>query len=150
MTDVFDRAKRSQVMSRIRSKGTSLEETLYRLIRQSLGSRWRIDRNVQSLPGQPDVVIPFLRIVVFAHGCFYHCCVRHGHLPKSNTEYWAPKLESNCRRDRRSRRRLRALGFSVWTIWEHDLEGRRLQRTCLIIGRRLEKAKRDKKRSLAF
>jgi|SRR5580704_15676064 DNA mismatch endonuclease (patch repair protein) len=147
VTDVFDRAKRSQVMSRIKSKGTSVEETLYVLIRKSLGPRWRIDRNVDFLPGRPDIVIPSLKIVVFAHGCFYHSCMKHGHIPKSNTEYWAPKLENNCKRDRRNRRRLRALGFSVWTIWEHDLEGGRVQRSCLVLGRRLAQAVRAKAHS---
>jgi len=144
MTDVFDRAKRSQVMSRIKSKSTSVEQTLYRLIRQSLGPRWRIDRNVDFLPGRPDIVIPSLRIAIFAHGCFYHSCVKHGHIPKSNKEYWAPKLEGNCRRDRRNCRRLRVLGFSVWTIWEHDLEGSRIEPTRSMVQRRLEKAKRCK------
>lgn len=148
VTDVFDRAKRSQVMSRIKNKGTSVEETLYSLIRKSLGPKWRVDRNVGFLPGRPDILIPSLRIAIFAHGCFYHSCVKHGHIPKSNREYWAPKLEGNSQRDRRNRRRLRALGFSVWTIWEHDLEGSRIQRTYSKVRRRLDKA-RSTKRCLA-
>lgn len=147
MADVFSRAKRSLVMSKIKSKGTSVEEALCLLVQESLGPRWRIDRNVGSLPGRPDVVIPSLRIVIFANGCFYHSCAKHGHIPKSNREYWVPKLEGNFRRDRRNRRRLRALGFSVWTIWEHDLEGSIIHLTGERLLRRLEKAKRCKRGS---
>ena len=140
MTDVFDTKKRSEVMSRIRSKGTRAEETLSSLIRDSLGRRWRIDRNVAALPGCPDVVVPSLRLAIFAHGCFYHCCSKHGHTPKSNRLYWVPKLARNRRRDRLNESRLRSLGFSVWTVWEHSLEGSCLQKTKLTIRRRIERS----------
>src|SRR5689334_14554597 len=119
MADVFDSRKRSAVMSRIRSKGTSVEEALYCLIRNFLGQRWRIDRNVAGLPGCPDVVIPGLRLAIFADGCFYHGCPQHGHIPKSNQGYWAPKLARNRSRDNSRRRALRRLGYSVWRVWEH-------------------------------
>src|SRR6266852_9488783 len=110
-------------MSRIRSKGTMVEEALYSIVRESIGGRRRIDRNVSGLPGRPDIVIPYLRLAIFANGCFYHCCSQHGHTPKSNRAYWAPKLANNSKRDGLNRARLRRLGFSVWTIWEHALEG---------------------------
>jgi DNA mismatch endonuclease (patch repair protein) len=139
VTDVFSREKRSEVMSRIRSKGTLVEDALYRIIRESLGPRWRIDRNVVSLPGRPDVVIPALRLAIFVHGCFYHSCSKHGHVPKSNQEYWAPKLQRNVKRDSLNRARLRRLGFSVWVIWEHQLEGRKSDSTRSIMDRRLSR-----------
>ncbi len=144
VTDVFSSKKRSQVMSRIRSKGTTVEETLYRIVRESLGRRWRIDRNVATLPGRPDVVVPALRLAIFADGCFYHGCPDHGHTPKSNQDYWIPKLARNCERDRSNRRRLRRLGYYVWAIWEHDLEGGGLERTALIVQRRLRRMKENK------
>lgn len=137
VTDVFSRKKRSEVMSRIRSRGTALEEILYGLVRSSLDGRWRIDRNVKSLPGCPDIVIPRLHLAVFADGCFYHGCCRHGHIPKSNRGYWLPKLARNCARDRSNRRKLRGMGYSVWAVWEHALEGRRLVKTAASLHRRL-------------
>ena len=139
VTDVFSRKKRSELMSRIRSKGTAVEESLYSIVRESIAARWTIDRNVSGLPGHPDIVIRELRLAIFAHGCFYHCCSQHGHIPKSNREYWSPKLASNLKRDRLNRSRLRRQGFSVWTIWEHALEGFQLQRTRLMMQRRLNK-----------
>jgi G:T-mismatch repair DNA endonuclease (very short patch repair protein) len=37
MADVFGAKKRSEIMSRIRSKGTSVEEVLYTVIQESVG-----------------------------------------------------------------------------------------------------------------
>lgn len=126
--DIFTIKKRSEIMSRIRSAGTSPENRLYLMLRQSLGLRRRIDRNVRDLPGQPDFLIPSLRLAIFADGCFYHCCPRHGHTPKSNTHYWVPKLARNRKRDAASRKALRAMGFTVFRAWEHDLKPKRLER----------------------
>ena len=116
-------------MSRIRSSGTTPETRLYAILRTSLGWRRRIDLNVTKLPGQPDVVIPSLRLVLFADGCFYHGCPVHGHNPKSNKRYWVPKLARNRKRDRRTRLELRKQGYEVWRIWECHLRGKRLSRT---------------------
>jgi DNA mismatch endonuclease (patch repair protein) len=137
MTDIFTPEKRSAIMSRIRSSGTTPEARLCALVREALGGRWRIDTNVRALPGQPDVVVPGLRLVLFADGCFYHGCPEHGHVPKSNAGYWLPKLARNRRRDRASRRALREMGYAVWSLWEHQLAGRRLARTRLALARRL-------------
>ena len=142
MADVFTTQKRSEVMSRIRSQGTGIEECLFAMVREALGPRWRIDRNRADLPGQPDVVVPNLRTVFFADGCFFHLCPRHGRIPDSNRDYWEPKLRRNARRDRRVRRQLRMAGFSVWRVWEHDLKGvesrlRTQRRIRLIVQRRI-------------
>jgi DNA mismatch endonuclease (patch repair protein) len=121
MADVYTPEKRSRIMAAIRSSGTAPEEHLYSIVRGALGRRWRIDRNVRALPGQPDIVIPSLRLAIFLDGCFYHCCPRHGRIPKSNRAYWAPKLARNVCRDRANSRALRRIGFGVWRIWEHAL-----------------------------
>lgn len=135
MTDIFTRERRSEIMSRIPSNGTIPEERLFEAVRSILGPRWRIDRNVNSLPGRPDIVIPSLKVAVFLDGCFYHRCPVHGRDPKTNREYWVPKLANNVRRDRRNRRALRRMGFSVLRFWEHDLK----PRTSKIAARRLER-----------
>jgi DNA mismatch endonuclease (patch repair protein) len=130
-------------MSRIRSAGTAPEARLYLCVRTILGGRWRIDMNVRALPGQPDIVVPRLRLAIFADGCFYHCCPRHGHYPKSNRGYWAPKLEHNQRRDRINRRALRRLGYKVWRFWEHDLKPLRAESVTGILRRRISKLRRE-------
>jgi DNA mismatch endonuclease, patch repair protein len=135
--DCFTETKRSEVMGRIRSTGTTIEHSLYALTRAALPGRWRIDRNVVTLPGTPDVVIPSLRVAIFSDGCFFHACPAHGHRPLSNTAYWLPKLARNVRRDRRASRALRSMGFAVWRFWGHDLTARASDRTRLVLERRI-------------
>lgn len=139
MADIFTTAKRSEIMSRIRSCGTSPEAALHACVREILGGRLRVDKNVRRLPGQPDILIPSLRLAIFADGCFYHSCPRHKHLPKSNRSYWAPKLRRNRSRDKATRQALRKMGFSVWSFWEHDLKKGTLERTALRLQRRFSK-----------
>jgi DNA mismatch endonuclease, patch repair protein len=81
--------------------------------------RVKVVRNVRSLPGSPDLALPWFRIAVFVHGCFWHghSC-RRGALPTTRPRFWAQKIEGNQRRDRRVRRRLRALGWRTFVIWE--------------------------------
>lgn len=67
--DVFSPEKRSQVMSRIRSKDTKPEKII-RSILHKLGFRFRINR--KDLPGKPDIVLPKYKTVIFVHGCFWH------------------------------------------------------------------------------
>lgn len=139
MADIFSQVKRSEIMSRIRSKGTEPESRLYLTIRDVLGKKWRIDRNINSLPGCPDILVPSLGIAIFADGCFYHGCKIHGHTPKTNRAYWVPKLQRTVRRDLSNRRKLRRLGFAVWRIWEHELTNKNLPVVQKKIERRIKK-----------
>jgi DNA mismatch endonuclease (patch repair protein) len=83
------------------------------LVRQALSKRWQVDKNVRTLPGQPNVVVPCLSLAIFADGCFYHGCPEHGHVPKPNVDYWLPRLVRNRGRDRANGRALRKVGFAV-------------------------------------
>lgn len=139
MADLFSKKKRSEIMSRIRGKNTKPESTLWKLVRHVVGQQCRLLRNHRSLPGTPDIVIPKLQIAMFVEGCFFHACPRHGHLPKSNRIYWRKKLDTNMHRDAVTRRELRAMGFSVWRFWEHDLKRRALERTTARLRRRLDR-----------
>src|SRR5438128_9347849 len=100
MSDVFTRAKRSIVMSRIRATGNrDTELRMIGLLRASKISGWR--RNAK-LFGRPDFVFPKHRLVVFGDGCFWH---RHpnckfSYTPKSRVEFWLPKFQKKVERDR--------------------------------------------------
>jgi DNA mismatch endonuclease (patch repair protein) len=137
-------------MSRIRSAGTTPEKTLYEIVRQNIGGRRRIDRNVRGLPGQPDVVVPSLRLAIFADGCFYHGCPVHGHIPKSNMKYWIPKLARNRKRDKWAQVELRKRGLKVLRVWECDLSGKRLPPTVRRLNVRLKQMVANGKNSRAF
>jgi DNA mismatch endonuclease (patch repair protein) len=59
--------------------------------------------------------------VVFVDGCFWHGCPEHGTWPKRNDVWWAAKLRRNVERDRDTDSRLRAAGWKVVRIWEHEV-----------------------------
>lgn len=57
---------------------------------------------------------------MYLDGCFWHSCPRHHTVPKANREWWVAKLAANVERDRDTDRRLRAAGWKVIRIWEHE------------------------------
>lgn len=122
--DVFTPEKRSDVMSRIRSRDTRPELALRSMLHR-LGYRFTVNgpKN-QSLPGKPDIVLPKHRTVVFVHGCFWHGHENcpHFRLPKSRSAWWKRKIQGNKARDLRHENDLRAAGWHVVTIWECALK----------------------------
>lgn len=119
MGDWLTKTQRSRNMAAIRSSGTKPERILGELVRATLPRRRVIER--AALPGKPDYYLPGLKLAVFADGCFWHGCARHGRLPEDNRDYWGPKIERNRARDRATRRLLRREGIRVIRVWEHDL-----------------------------
>lgn len=127
MADVFSKRKRSQIMSRIRSSGGPKEQIFRKAVREAYGGRPKV--NDERLPGTPDVSIYKLKIAMFMDGCYWHGCPVHGKIPKTNVKFWTKKITGNKRRDRRVRKELRAMGWRVWIVWEHELKDvRRLVR----------------------
>jgi DNA mismatch endonuclease, patch repair protein len=118
--DVYSAAKRSEVMSRVRSKDTG-PELLVRRTAHALGFRYVL--HSKKLPGHPDLVFPSRRKVIFVHGCFWHqhqgC--PHAAPPRSRQEYWLPKLQANRERDSNNLVRLKDLGWKVLLLWECEL-----------------------------
>ncbi|MBS0207890.1 MAG: DNA mismatch endonuclease Vsr [Planctomycetes bacterium] len=116
MTDTFTKAERSRIMAAVKSKDTTPELIVRRLV-HSLGYRYRL--HVGALPGTPDLVFPRLRKIINVSGCFWHL---HGcrwcRVPSSRRGYWAAKLQRNADRDRRVRRALRRAGWDVLVVWE--------------------------------
>ncbi len=85
------------------------------------GFRFRKDRliRVADVRVRPDVVFPTERLAAFIDGCFWHCCPEHCHNPRSNVDYWVPKLDANVARDRRVDAALDAAGWVGVRVWEH-------------------------------
>ncbi len=120
MPDVFTKAKRAEVMSRIKSRDTQPERAVRSMLHR-LGYRFRLHRI--DLPGKPDLVLSRYRTVVFVHGCFWHrhkgC--RFSYTPKTRVDFWQNKFASNVVRDQRVRSQLVKLGWRVITVWECEL-----------------------------
>jgi DNA mismatch endonuclease (patch repair protein) len=123
MSDVFTRKIRSAVMAAIKSRGNRRTELkLAQIFRANGVTGWR--RHL-SLPGCPDFAFRSERVAVFVDGCFWHGCPKHGRNPRSNVDYWVPKLQRNRARDRKINRQLRDRGWRVIRFWEHSLRDER-------------------------
>lgn len=123
MADVVSKEKRSEMMAGIRGKDTRPEMLIRRGL-HAMGYRFRVHR--RDLPGNPDIVLPKYRAVIFVHGCFWHG--HECHLfkwPKTREEFWREKIGSNVKRDQRSEQCLTNLGWRVHAIWECELKGKR-------------------------
>jgi DNA mismatch endonuclease (patch repair protein) len=121
MADIFSKEKRSQIMAAITGKETK-PEIAVRSFLFSKGFRFR--KNVKTLPGTPDIVLPKYKFIILVHGCFWH-----GHkncnkatLPTSNTTFWKEKIQSNLKRDKKVRLALKRSGWTVFTIWECEIK----------------------------
>lgn len=117
MTDVFSPEKRSWVMSRIRSKNTSIDLQMKSLLSKN---DWDFEM-YPKMQGNPDFIIGERKIAIFCDGDFWHG-YRYFKKKKMKKKYWRDKIEENMKRDRRTNRRLRADGWKVLRFWEHDLK----------------------------
>ena len=118
MADIFTPKKRSWVMSRIRSRDTGIEKKTAQLLRKN-----KIHyRRFPKVFGSPDFVVE-KKVLIFCDGDFWHGYQydRKKKLPK---KFWRDKIERNMERDRKVTRKLRADGWSVVRLWEHDIEKR--------------------------
>jgi len=124
--DVFTVAKRSQIMSKVRSTGNaSTELKLIAEFKERKITGWR--RN-SKIFGRPDFIFPKLRVAVFVDGCFWHGHDCRNTKPKDNADYWRAKIERNQRRDQAATERLTALGYRVVRIWECEFQKKRRER----------------------
>lgn len=103
-------------MSQIKSKGTSPELKIKKFL-------WGSGFSYQpkNIYGNPDFIHKKEKIAVFIDGCFWHGCPFCYKEPKSNKEYWIPKIKLNKQRDKRNRTFLRKKGWNILIIWEHEI-----------------------------
>lgn len=120
MADTLSPEERSRLMARIRSRDTKPEMYVRKAVWRA-GFRYRL--HSRTLPGKPDLALAQYKVAVFVHGCFWH---QHGcaktSRPSSNREFWDRKLDGNVARDARNQAALQALGWTVLTVWECELE----------------------------
>ena len=117
MADIKSPAERSANMSRIRSRDTKPEVWL----RKKLFERgYRYRKNVNNVPGHPDLWLAKYDTAVFVHGCFWHrhegC--KYAYMPKSRVEFWSEKFRKNMERDKVVRAELEDVGVKMLIVWE--------------------------------
>lgn len=122
MMDLVSPEVRSRMMSGIRAKNTKPEIMVRRAL-HALGFRYRL--HDPKLPGQPDIVLPRFRAVVFVHGCFWH-----GHdcplfkVPATRPDFWLQKIERNRANDARNEQTLSTMNWRIAVVWECALRGK--------------------------
>lgn len=112
-------AERSRVMAAVPSRQTSLERVFAAALR--LAGLPGFGLNARDVEGRPDIVFRRSKVAVFVDACFWHACRWHCRRPGSNREYWDWKMDRNRRRDRAVNAALRAEGWRVVRVWEHQL-----------------------------
>jgi DNA mismatch endonuclease (patch repair protein) len=124
MADVYDKATRSAVMSKVRSKGNkSTELRLIEVFCESGIKGWRRNYPVK---GHPDFVFPKKRIAIFVDGCFWHGHDCRNTRPKQNKDFWMAKRERNMAHDKAVTEEFVKRGWTVLRVWECELTKKRL------------------------
>lgn len=117
--DVFTKKKRSEIMSKIRSKNTAIEKTVFR----ELGKRGiYFQRHYNKVAGNPDIALPRKKTAIFIDGDFWHGYNFSKNKKRLPKKYWIAKIEGNIKRDKINRAKLRKEGWKVLKIWEHEIE----------------------------
>ena len=128
MADVHNKSTRSYNMSQIRSKHTRPEIQVRKFL-HAHGFRYTLHN--KKLPGKPDIVLPKHKTIIFIHGCFWH-----GHkkckyyvVPKTRTEWWLNKINSNKANDAKAVKALKIQGWKIIHLWECDLKANKIQKS---------------------
>lgn len=126
MADNLTKEQRHKNMTNIRSTNTRIEKDVTKAL-WNLGYRFR--KNVNTLPGKPDIAIQKYKIVIFLDSCFWHKCPEHFKKPKSNLEYWEPKIKRNIERDAEINQYYKDNNWHILRIWEHEIKKTNFQNT---------------------
>lgn len=116
--DSVSKQKRSEIMSRIKSRDSKIE-TLFRKELWKLGFRYR--KNSGKYFGKPDIVLKQHKAVIFIDSCFWHGCKKHCRIPTARKNYWTKKLARNVARDKEVTRHYKKQGWKIFRVWEHEL-----------------------------
>ncbi len=120
MSDIFNKAKRSEIMKKVRSKNNkSTELKLIQIFKENNIHGWRRNYKVK---GHPDFVFLSKKIAIFVDGCFWHGHDCRNTKPKDNQEYWDKKRDRNMKHDTEITEYFENRGWTVIRIWECELK----------------------------
>jgi len=120
MSDIFDKEKRSEIMSVIRSKGNkSTELKIIQFFKDNNIIGWRRNYKVK---GHPDFIFLNRKIAIFVDGCFWHGHDCRNTRPADNSDYWQNKRERNIKHDKEITALFESRGWTVIRIWECELK----------------------------
>lgn len=119
MADIFSKKKRSEIMSKVRSKDSKIE-TEFR--KELWRAGFRYGKNSSKYFGKPDLILPKYKTAIFIDSCFWHGCEKHGSVPKTRKKFWKDKIERNKERDKEVNKYYKKEGWRILRVWEHDLK----------------------------
>lgn len=119
MIDIFSKSKRSEIMSKIRSRETKLE-VKFRKELWKAGYRYR--KNVTDFFGKPDILLRKRKTVIFIDSCFWHGCPKHFRIPATRKKFWEAKIDRNKERDREVILHYRKIDWKIIRVWEHEMK----------------------------
>lgn len=121
--DDLTKEQRKKTMSLIRSKDTQIEIMLRKALWKK-GYRYR--KNVNTIFGKPDIVLPKYKIAIFCDSEFFHGKdwdqLSARILKGDNSSYWYSKIQRNINRDMEVDRTLRGEGWKVIRFWGSDIK----------------------------
>lgn len=112
---------RSENMSRIKGKDTSIEIRLRKAL-WAKGIRYRV--NCKDVPGKPDICFKGKKLAVFCDSEYWHgkYLMEGKYIPKTNTEFWVNKIQSNIDRDKHVNKELEDRGWTVLRFWGEEID----------------------------
>jgi DNA mismatch endonuclease (patch repair protein) len=120
MGDNLTPADRLKTMRAVKGSGNRLERRLFATLAALHVTGWR--RNDSGVIGKPDAAFADQRVAIFIDGCFWHGCPYcKRKMPVTNADYWQRKIDRNITQARQVNRQLRAQGWRVLRIWEHEM-----------------------------
>ena len=125
-------------MSRIRSAHTQ-PEIVVRKFLHAQGFRYTLHN--KKLPGRPDIVLPKYKTIVFIHGCFWHghANCKYYVVPKTRTEWWLNKINTNKDNDTKAIKALKKEGWKIIIIWECNLKPAKIEKTLASLLKKVER-----------
>lgn len=129
MPDMFSPKKRSEIMSRIRSKETEAERIVFKYLRQN---KIYFQKHYARAAGKPDIALPRKKKAVFIDGDFWHGRDYERIVASRPAgDYWPAKIAYNMERDVRNRAELAEKGWKLLVIWESDIKRKRTRDSAL-------------------
>lgn len=118
--DKITAENRSAVMASVRSTNTKFErDFIEALMARGLGG---FETHARGLAGTPDIVFWEQRLCVFLDSDFWHGWQYPRWKHKLKSDFWREKIEKNRARDLKNTKKLKASGWAVLRLWEHNIK----------------------------
>jgi len=117
MPDIFSKEKRSEIMSKIRSRGTQIELKMKKALEEA-GVEFEYQ---PKMFGRPDFLIQ-PKIAIFCDSSFWHGRNWRSLKKQLSKEYWRKHIQENIKRDKVVNAELKRRGYTVLRFWDDGIE----------------------------